>query len=186
MKIDHLLIQKFLPKKNDMFSLRKIFAVSIVTFSTLGVNANEAPKIKLATELSSCQYSISSFETTTTSKADPIQIRFGREISYVDSRSATSTPTTGTQVKETVKTVFNGLSFSMTALVKERDIEFEIKAENADVVMRTFTSDGLSIQGPDIKIAALHRKLVIPDGKSVTIPFGYCALTVSAKIIVAE
>lgn len=175
-----------LPKEINMFISRKIFAISFFTFTSLSATANDLPKIKLTTDLSSCRYSISSFETTTTSKADPIQIRFGREISYVNSRSATSTPATGTQVKETVKTVFDGVSFSMTALAKERDIEFEIKAENTDVVMRTFTGDGFSIQGPDIEIAALNRKLVIPDGKSVTIPFGYCALTVAAKIIAAD
>lgn len=101
-------------KRFDMFSLKKLFTASLLTFTTLIVNANDLPKIKLTTDLSSCQYSVSSFETTTSSKADPIYIRFGREISYVDSRSATSTPTTGTQVQETVKTVFDGLSFSMT------------------------------------------------------------------------
>lgn len=164
-----------------MFSLRKLFAVSIFTFSTLVANANEVPKIKLATELSSCQYSISSFETTTTSKADPIQIRFGHEIPYVAVRSIT-----GTQVKETVKTVFDGLSFSMIALIKERDIELEIKAEKTDVLMENFTTDGFNIQGPNVTTSALNKKLTIPNGKSATMLFGQCTLTVNAEIIAAD
>lgn len=161
-----------------MLSPKKIFTSSLLTFTTLIVSANDLPKIKLTTDLSSCKYSTSSFETTTASNTDPIQIRFGREIPYVAVRS-----TTGAQVKGTVKTVFDGLSFSMIALAKERDIELEIKAEKTDVVMENFTGDDFNIQGPNVTTSALNKKLVIPNGKSATMLFGECVLKINAEII---